>query len=157
MTLEILLEGFATLEILGIPNMPDMSVELNQKIWLDALVGLSEDDFMRAINILSKILKYGPIPSQIIEAANKGKTLPASFAFQMLEDEITRVCGTDIHPGPMTPAIWKVVNLMGGDLNIIWKRDDRSFVRNEFIKHYNEIVSSDKMITGGDVKELEGK
>lgn len=155
MTLKTLLEGFRVLEVLKFPNPPDMSVDLNKKIWMNVLKNLTDEDFERAINIISRTNKFFPTPSEIIEAANEGKMLSASEALQMLDDEITRVCGVvGVNPGPMTPVIWKVVNRMGGDLNVIWKRTDRSYVQREFIEIYNQILTSEKMALLGENKKL---
>lgn len=142
-------------ERIKLANPPDFTDQATEDVWFMLLEPLSDEAFMKAVNDLARTSPFFPNPPQILEAANTCNILLASEAWEMVQEDMNNCMGTDIPPGDMTPAIWKVIKTMGG-LRHIWL-DERgsSFVRMEFMKIYNQIVSSEKIITGGDLKELE--
>jgi hypothetical protein len=137
-------------------NFDDKFVE---DIWLDALKGIPDADFFRAVKKCFKTCKFFPTPAEIIEAAIPDDVLSGSEAFEIVEREIDRCCG---RPG-VVPKIddvvtCKVVASMGGLRGIWLDSRDRSFVRKEFIQRYNDMVTRERLqVTGGETKLLGDK
>lgn len=160
MTLEKLLEGFTALEVLRLPNPPDMSLKMNKDIWMEALRGLSDKDFSRAINTLIQTSTFFPTPAKIIKAAIPTNILSAEDEWDNVTREIDRCCGAPgIMPKLSNPITCRVIESMGG-LNAIWlDHREQSYIRNEFITHYNRLASSEMMrlMSGKEIKRVEDK
>ena len=167
MTINALRQGIMILEMLALANKPDFSFNLTErlndgdpttaeKVWLDALEDLSDVEFIKAIKTLSKTSKFFPAPAEIIQAARPQK-MTALEAWQEVCREKDRCCGLpNTFPEFLSPEINDAVAAMGG-LYEIWRQSENKsdyFIQKDFKRIYNQITST-KMITGGEVKELE--
>lgn len=162
MTLKALTKARILLEALKLPGGPDFSFNVKKKreegdkgytttmedLWLESLSEITDKEFMKAIGILIKTNPFFPKIPQIIKAANSGNILIASEAWEIVQEEMDKCMGAPgMSPGKMTPDIWKAIKTLGG-LDCIWTdKRDQSFIRNEFIKIYNQIREAQKMVS----------
>jgi hypothetical protein len=130
-------EGLLIFETIKLQNPPNLEDRTTEDVWFMLLKHLSDEAFMRAVKILAGTSTFFPKPADIIEAAIPKNILQANNAWEEVQIEIDRITS------------------MGG-LHSIWiDSRDQYTVQKEFKRKYNEIILSDKMINGGDFKELE--
>ena len=152
-------KGIVILEKMNLVNPPDFSEEVIESAWYETIKNLSNKDFMRAINKIIVTNTYFPRLPDIIAAAIPANIIPAETEWENVESEITRCCG---RPGVMwkleNTITCRVVESMGGIEGIWLSATPRSFLRKQFIEHYNRLVSSQMqvLLAGPNVKELEG-
>jgi hypothetical protein len=149
-------EGLLIFETIKLQNPPNLEDRTTEDVWFMLLKHLSDEAFMRAVKILAGTSTFFPKPADIIEAAIPKNILQANNAWEEVQIEIDRCCGLpDILPEFSSSIIFRVITSMGG-LHSIWiDSRDQYTVQKEFKRKYNEIILSDKMINGGDFKELE--
>jgi hypothetical protein len=159
MTIQDIREGIMIMQAANLGNPPNLEDPSTEQVLLKLLDGMSRADYLRAVVKISQEKEYWPTVFQIIQAARPQNVLSASEAWEVVQLEMNRTCGLpDVIADIESSVIRDVVKIMGG-LNNIWPKDsqDEILKRNKFERKYNKIVFSDKMITGGEVKELEGK
>jgi hypothetical protein len=151
-------EGLLIFETIKLQNSPNLEDKATEDILFMLLKHLSDEAFMRSVKILASTSTFFPTPAAIIKAAIPENMLTAVQAWEEVRREMDQCCGLPgVLPKFSSPIICKIVSQMGG-LHSIWiDSRDQGFVRKEFIQLYNEIISSDKMITEEEIKELEGK
>lgn len=151
-------EGMMIFEQAILKNPPDFTDKATEDIWFEKLKHISNNDFIRAIDVLVQTSKYFPTISEIINASVPAHIASADQEWNDVIVQINRCCGAPgVMPELTSPITCRVIASMGG-LNAIWlDHRDRSYLRQEFIRNYKRLVSSERvrLLSGIKTKQVE--
>lgn len=151
------------MEAANLGNAPDFSDPSKEKVLFALLEEkLSDEDFLRAITRISQTCEFWPTVKKIFEYALPEGVLPASQAWDMIEQEMERCCGAPGEfPKEFSPITERVIASMTCSMGImgIWKDPrDRAVIRKDFMTRYNETVSAERsQLQSQEVKQVDKK
>ena len=135
----------------GVPSAIDEEKDKNFKKNRELLYGLvshlEDEDFLRAVDQITREDKFFPTPSRIFEIAEGNKYKTAGEAWGMVRKKIVDDWKRDTDGFP--PEVIKAVQCMGG-MNALaerkWGEDNENepFIKREFIDCYKDLLDAAK-------------